>query len=217
MQGRKTNWAGVTQGKLTVLREVGKNKQGSILWECTCSCGAIVTKSGDSLKKGIKSCSTACGVVDSNKARTTHGQASNGKPTKVYQTWVGIRHRCNNPNHPKFARYGGRGITVCDEWKDDFTAFYQHVGEPPTPKHTLDRINNDLGYAPGNVRWATRKEQANNRSTNVWLEVEGQRKTLAQWAEILSMDYDTLFSRIEANKTPEQVIAPVKQYNRKEN
>ena len=212
MQGRKTKWAGVTQGKLTVIREVGKNSHGSILWECVCACGAVTTKSGDSLKKGVKSCSTACGVVDSNKARTIHGQASNGKPTKVYQTWVGINRRCTNPNYAAFHRYGGRGITVCDEWAVSFDAFYSHVGDPPSAKHTLDRIDNDRGYEPGNVRWATRKEQANNRSTNVYLEHENKRMTLKQWAEYLGIDYDTLFSRVEANKPTAEVLAPAKKY-----
>ena len=197
MRGKKINWSNVTQGKLTVLREVGKNKHGSILWECLCSCGAVVNKSSDVLKAGVKSCSVSCGVSDSNKARTTHGHAANGKPTRVYQTWVGLKHRCRNPNHPKFARYGGRGITVCDEWANSFDAFYSHVGEPPTAKHTLDRIDNNRGYEPGNVRWATRKQQSNNISTNVWIEFDGKKMTLAQWAEHLGLSYTAITTRMK--------------------
>lgn len=191
MQGKKRDWVGVVQGELTVVEDIGKNKHGSRLWKCVCSCGATVTKSNLELKQGVKSCSAACGVSASNKARAKHGLYK----SKVYTAWASMNVRCSNPSAPNWSRYGGRSIKVCDAWVNDFQAFYDYVGEPPTAKHTLDRIDNDKGYEPGNVRWATRKEQSNNRSTNTWVEYDGKRMTWAQWADYLGISYATIMSR----------------------
>lgn len=136
------------------------------------------------------------GVADSNRRRAKHGQATRDKgTTRVYRTWLSLRDRCLNPKSAAYPRYGGRGITVCKRW-DSFENFYADVGEPPTPKHTLDRINNDKGYSPNNVRWATRKEQSNNISTNTWVTYEGKCMTWAQWAEYLEIPYNCLMTRV---------------------
>lgn len=136
------------------------------------------------------------GVADANRRRAKHGQASDGKRSKVYGTWVSLNQRCRNPNAMHYDRYGGRGITVCQAWVDSFEVFYKDVGEPPTPKHTLDRIDNNKGYEPNNVRWATRKEQSNNISSNTWVEYDGKCMTWAQWAEYLGIGYNCLMTRV---------------------
>lgn len=92
--------------------------------------------------------------------RFRHGLPVN---SKLYKTWAAIKQRCLNAKNDAFADYGGRGITICKRWADDFAAFVADVGQPPSPRLTLDRVNNDGNYEPGNVRWATYKEQANNR------------------------------------------------------
>ena len=86
----------------------------------------------------------------------------NASNTPEYRTWAGMKNRCLNPNNPRYKSYGGRGISVCSEWIESFSAFLSHVGLKPSPLHSIDRINNDGNYEPGNVRWATAKEQARN-------------------------------------------------------
>lgn len=212
--GKKLDWSGKVQGSLTIVRDIGKDSYGSRLWECLCVCGVTVNKTSGGLANGVKSCSPACGVTASNIARTKHGQAKDSRRSKVYNAWVSMVQRCTNPNTTHYARYGGRGITVCQEWVDSFEAFYKDVGEPPTPQHTLDRIDNEKGYEPGNVRWATRKEQSNNISSNVWVEYEGKRMTWAQWAEYLGIGYNCLMTRKKKGQSIEQILRPPLQKKR---
>ena len=137
------------------------------------------------------------GVADSNRKRTKHGGTTNARQQGVSRTYavgIGIKQRCFNPNTEHYERYGGRGITMCKAWADDYSAFFTDVGEQPKGM-TLERINNDGGYEPNNVRWSSRKDQANNRATNVVVEYQGMSKTLAQWADHLNMKYGCIGSR----------------------
>lgn len=109
-----------------------------------------------------------------------------------------MRKRCTDPKAQNYERYGGRGITVCAEWMHDFQAFFDHVGKRPSPEHSLDRIKNHLGYAPGNVRWATRKEQARNRRSTVLVsDGAGVEKTVAEWAEGVGLPYHVVHGRLK--------------------
>ena len=117
-----------------------------------------------------------------------------------------MKDRCNNPKSPDYSYYGGRGVSVCPSWVDCFEQFYEDVGEPPSPTHTLDRIDNAQGYVPGNVRWATRKEQANNRRFCALYEYDGKRMNLAQWAEYLEVPYWTLRSRLRYGFSAERIF-----------
>jgi hypothetical protein len=137
------------------------------------------------------------GVAESNRRRAKHGATVNarqGGTDPVYKLWVAIKDRCFNPDNKAYHRYGGRGITFAQEWADDFVAFRDALG--PRPKGaTLDRIDNSKGYEPTNVRWTTRKVQANNRDTNVVITYDGKTMTLAQWADYLGWKYGLLASR----------------------
>jgi len=117
-----------------------------------------------------------------------------------YGTWGSIKSRCYNKNNKSYQSYGARGITVCDRWlgKDGFKNFMDDMGVKPTPNHTLDRIDNNKGYTPDNCRWADWKTQQNNRNNNKYYEINGVRKTLAQWCEQSTVKGSTVRMRLTA-------------------
>lgn len=200
--GRKQNWTGKTQGKLTVLSESGRDAQGNVLWLCRCECGAEVTKSNNSLKGGVKSCSAACGVAESNAARAVHGMWK----SKEYQCWAAMKQRCLNPNVTHYANYGGRGITIHPAWVSSFETFLSDVGHAPSPKHSLDRIDVDGNYEPDNVRWATPKVQSNNRRDTLSTEFRGVDTPLADIARIADIPYHQVFQRYQRGLRGEELI-----------
>ncbi len=111
-----------------------------------------------------------------------HGASLRGKARSEYRIWQAIKDRCLNSHNKSYEHYGGRGISVCPEWRDSFEIFFAYVGPRPTPKHSIDRIDNDKGYGPGNVRWATQPEQSRNTSKNRLIEIDGRRLCLTDWA-----------------------------------
>lgn len=149
------------------------------------------------------------GVADANRRRTKHGGSvgkREGRQTRLYALWCSMKQRCFNPNAEHYHRYGGRGVTMCQEWADSFDVFRAAVGDPPAGM-TLDRIDNERGYEPNNVRWTDRKEQANNRSTNVVLTWDGRTMTLKQWADHLGWKYGLLASRWKKGKRDADLFA----------
>lgn len=152
-------------GRLTVIERAEKPchvHDAAAYWKCRCDCGKEKIVSGKNLMYGK---SLSCGCLSKEVARKLHlkHKAHN---TSLYNRWTNMKHRCLNPNNTSYKYYGGRGITVCEEWRNDFQAFYDYVSKLPhfgEKGYSLDRINNDGNYEPGNVRWATAKEQANNR------------------------------------------------------
>lgn len=106
---------------------------------------------------------------------------------KEYRAWRNMRDRCLNPKHPRYLRYGGRGINVCDRWLNSFESFLADLGPAPSPRHTVDRRNNDGHYEPDNCRWATYKEQANNQSSNAMVTYQGETHSVSEWYERLEL------------------------------
>lgn len=165
-------------GRLTV---VGRNPQNNIhkkpRWDCLCSCGNRHTVDGACLKSGNTS---SCGCyLKENPPRLRHGLSK----SLEYDIWIKMKERCTNPKDKRYARYGGRGISFHPRW-ESFDCFIEDVGRRPSRKHSLERVDNNLGYTPENCRWATYKEQARNKSNNRILEIDGVKKPLAAWAEI---------------------------------
>lgn len=147
-------------GRLVVIKFHGKNERRSALWECLCDCGNTKVVMGQSLRSGA---TQSCGCLNReiNRAkpnRRIHGQAGGAKSvrTQAYRCWANMIQRCTNPNAYRYINYGGRGIKVCERWKN-FTSFLEDMGEPP-PKYQIDRIDNEGHYEPTNCRWVTQKE-----------------------------------------------------------
>lgn len=131
--------------------------------------------------------------------------------TPLYQTWVNAKSRCFDVNAQAYKHYGGRGITVCDEWKNDFHAFHDWAMANGYKKGlTLERIDNDKGYSPENCRWATVKEQSNNRRSNTYLEFRGEKRTISQWADFLGMHQGTLYKRLKNGWSLERALTTSK-------
>lgn len=119
----------------------------------------------------------------------------NGSYCPEYRIWIGMKVRCFQSKHPSYQRYGARGITVCDRWKDSFANFYADMGKRPSKNHSLDRIDNNGNYTPENCRWATREEQMRNTRHSTLLTYRGQTKTMAEWAEITGLKPATITTR----------------------
>lgn len=113
-----------------------------------------------------------------------------------YRIWANIVQRCTNPKRREYHRYGGRGITLCQEWRKSFATFLAHIGERPSKKHSIDRINNNKGYEPGNVRWATSKEQSRNQEKTLLITAKGKTLCLTEWAHETGIPLVTIHSRI---------------------
>lgn len=193
------NLAGRTFSRLTVVGQDGRTGR-SIAWSCRCECGGAVRVIAAKLKNGnTRSC--GCLKRDMLSARQrVHGHRGNDrrgiKRSPENRAWRGMIDRCENPASEFYSAYGGRGISVCAAWRASFSAFFADVGPRPSPKHSVDRINVDGGYEPGNVRWATAKEQGRNKRNNVIVTLGGHEMTRAEAAERIGWPYIKLRDRM---------------------
>lgn len=186
---------------------ITKSTHGGVIyqWSCLCDCGRTVVRSRAGLLYG-KAVSCGCKNRD---VRIKHGFTVRQKEVSaphVYRAWSGMKSRCLNPQGRAWAYYGGRGIAISEAWINDFEQFYQDMGDPPTPSHSLDRIDVNKGYGPDNCRWATRKDQANNRRNNRRIEWRGEVKSMSQWAESLNIPRERLRYRLDSGLTMEQAM-----------
>ena len=126
--------------------------------------------------------------------------------TPEYDAWNNMKGRCYRSSQKCYKNYGGRGIEVCDRWRDSFMNFYADMGPRPSSTHMLDRIDNNGNYCPENCRWTTRKEQNDNRRTTVWIVYKGERKTLTEWSSLLGIRYGRMFQRYQSGWSDLEII-----------
>lgn len=172
-------------GRLVVLARAA-NVGTRTAWECLCDCGAKVIVSANNLGRSTRS----CGCLRRERTRelkTTHGCKSAMGCTVEYQAWVQMLTRCYNPNRKDSDNYLGRGISVCQAWKESFSKFLLDMGPRPSNEHTLERVDNNAGYSKENCKWATRKEQSCNRRNNLVLRYHGEEQRLVDLAEQLNL------------------------------
>lgn len=205
---RAYDHTGEKHGKLTVLGPVCLN--GLLRWECECECGNKTYAKGSSLKRRV-----SCGC-EQHKPRAgienayyKHGAVG----TRLYSIYTGMLKRCRQPSTNGYERYGGRGITVCDAWKGEHG--FEHFRDWAKAKGyeedlTLDRIDTNGNYEPANCKWSTTEEQSNNRRNNVWLEYNGERHTMAQWARRLNIPAATIKDRKSKGWSDEKILTYVK-------
>ena len=212
---RLIDLSGKTFGRLTVVKQLPTvyTARGSrTRWLCKCSCGNELEVDAYSLRSGH---TQSCGCLQSEIAakriaeRTkTHGQSK----SKLFKIWMSMRNRCSYPNTRYYKDYGGRGIRVCDEWENSFESFRKwalqtgYDENAPKGQYTIERINVDGNYCPENCKWATTKEQANNKRNTLYLTFNGITQSAAMWADEYGLKHTTLYERLRKGWSIEDAI-----------
>lgn len=203
MHEYKHDMTGERFGRLTVTTYAGKAPNGHTLWECKCSCGAFVTVSRSNLISGRQ---VSCGCKRREQAgmiNQTHG----GRNSRLYSIWCNMITRTTNPKGTAYHRYGGRGVKMCEEWRNNFEAFRDWaLANGYTEELTIDRIDNDGGYEPDNCRWVPWSEQFNHRSNTKLITYHGETLSISQWAEKLNISKTMLYQRIKAGWPVERAL-----------
>lgn len=197
---------GQTFGRLVVLGPISRASNRAIIWLCRCACGTTRSIVSRSL---LHSATLSCGCLKRDNAselNKTHGLSGN----PLYGRLDAMIQRCYNPKHREYRNYGARGITVCDEWKQNPQAFFDHVSQLPNfgqPSYTIDRIDNSLGYTPGNVRWASPTEQNINRRVTRFYTFNGQSMPLTEWAKTIGVSERSLRFRLRSGWSIERTLS----------
>ena len=207
MCNRITDWSTVVNerhGKLTVLSLAGKNKFGHMTVKCKCDCGNIIISEATRV---VHDKTLSCGCLQKEIASSNnrvHGMTN----TRLHRIWSAMISRCENPKNNRYYAYGAKGISVCDEWRNDFLSFYDwaiHNGY--TDELSIDRIDNSIGYCTSNCRWSTKIQQANNKTTNRFITYCGQTKTVKQWSQYFGFDYKYFHEKLkECNWNIEKLL-----------
>lgn len=206
---------GIIYGRLKAIQEVKKKPRS--VWEFQCSCGKKVKKIAAKVRCGH---TKSCGCLK-KEVQQSYGQRMKPKVTihgknnsNIYRVWVRMKQRCYNPQDKAYKHYGGRGLKVSKSWQS-FENWYRDMGDKPTPKHTLERIDNNKGYSKQNCKWATMLEQGNNRRNNVRLTYNGKIKTISEWAREYNLGFVTLKYRLKKWNINKALNEPTKKHAQK--
>jgi hypothetical protein len=203
----KKSIAGQRFGMLVAVRRVARDVASGVKskWECVCDCGVTKLVGRSDLLK-----TRSCGCMR-GKFFTASNQKLRSKHTRLYANWATMKERCTNPKSVSYPNYGGRGIKVHPDWalkgNEGFANFLRDVGEPPTAKHSIDRIDNNGNYEPGNVRWAERKTQARNTRVNCNITINDETCTLAEWSERSGLKRETISRRLRLGWPSDRLLA----------
>ncbi len=193
-------YIGQTIDQITIKETVKHN--GRTAYKCVCSCGKECIKESTQLSRLNCRCVDCGNIASGLKRRKTFEYQG----TPEYRTWSNMKNRCTNPKYELYHRYGGRGITVCDEWVNSFETFLKDMGKKPSKQHSIDRINNDLGYSKDNCKWSTKTEQANNTKNAIIVEIDGVIKPLSYWCKEKNLNKSTILMRISRGVSPQDAI-----------
>ena len=197
-------------GRLTILSEATRTRRARCL--CQCSCGALKIVQFYNLRSGhVSSC--GCLRRDIAKQKTyKHGEARKGHVTREFRLWLSMISRCHYSRNQAYPGYGGRGIVVCERWRTSFGNFLSDMGRRPSPQHSLDRFpDNNGNYEPGNVRWATRIEQAGNTRSTRHLTFRGETLCMSEWGRRLGLGFRLISSRLQKGWTVERALSTPRQ------
>lgn len=192
---------GQTFGRLTALEPSGAK------WSCRCECGRTSVVSVGNLRSGH---TQSCGCLLAERrvaSRTKHGDVAGGRATGEYRSWNAMIARCTCTTWVRYDLYGGRGITVCPRWRTSFAAFLEDMGRRPTPRHSLDRIDPNGNYEPGNCRWATHREQCNNKRNNRRIEHGGAVFTATEVARMMGVDAPAFVRRLSLGWSVDRALS----------
>lgn len=195
------NLTGLRFGKLLVVGLLGKRRYGgsrnSYLWSCVCDCGKISVVEGGNLSSNTRSCGCLIG-----KSSISHGMSQSCE----FGCWNSMIQRCTNPKSHNWRRYGGRGIKVCDRWMRSFKSFFNDMGNKPSRRHSIERLNNNGDYEPNNCVWDTGKPQCRNRANNVLLTLNGRTLCIAEWSEKITVRCSILYGRKRRGWSDEKIL-----------
>ena len=189
-------------GRVTAIKRI--DEPGQSKWICVCDCGKKIVAASNNLLRGN---TNSCGCYQrerTSKAKRIHGE----RKTRLYTIWVDMRARCSRKSEPSYKNYGERGISVCKEWNDSFLKFKEWAIENGYSEDlTIDRIDVNGNYCPENCRWATAKEQANNKRTNLYITINGTTHTATEWCEINGIKYSTAMRRRQRGWPLEKAVS----------
>ena len=194
---RTKDLTGMRFGRLSVVSMFATRP---VRWNCVCECGIERVIHASNLLNGR---STSCPTC----AHKIHGHSSYSKASPEYRCYYNMLTRCYDSTNHHFDNYGGRGIVVCEHWRESFLYFLADMGPRPTPKHSLDRIDNNGNYSPANCRWATTEQQQSNRTDNHYLTHDGVKLTVSAWARKIGIRPISLLMRIRRGETTERALS----------